>query len=194
MCRTRQVTTEYFVGYAVIAFLTLIQVGCGNSGRETVEQSKPLPTTTLVETRPTLPNESAPNWVGAVVNLHDLVAGDCFNRYSWSNDERLIEIDTKVDCSGPHQSEIYLRTEHPAQAGAPWPGDREMDAFATAECYGAFASFVGEIYELSELELGFLTPPRINFEDEVARFRGVHCYVYLEGNTKLVGTARGSKR
>ena len=53
---------------------------------------------------------------------------------------------------------------------------------------------MGEIYELSELELGFLTPPRTNFEDEVARFRGVHCYVYLEDDTELVGTARGSKR
>ena len=194
MCRTRRITTNYFAAYAATALLTLVQIGCTNSDGGPVEQSEAVPTTSLVETRPILPNESAPDWTGAVVNLHDLVAGDCFNRYSWSNDERLIEIDTKVDCSGPHQSEIYLRTEHPAQAGAPWPGDREMDAFATAECYGAFASFVGEIYELSELELGFLTPPRTNFEDEVARFRGVHCYVYLEDDTELVGTARGSKR
>ena len=129
-----------------------------------------------------------------MVNLHDLAAGDCFNQYSWSNDKRVIEIDTKVDCAGPHQKEIYLRAEHPARAGAPWPGDREMDAFATAECYGEFRDFVGEIYELSELELGFLTPSRTNFEDDVARFRGVHCYVHLGGDAELVGTARGSKR
>jgi hypothetical protein len=69
-----------------------------------------------------------------------------------------------------------------------------MDAFATAECYGAFSDFVDEIYELSELELGFLTPSRTNFEDDVARFRGVHCYVHLGGDAELVGTAGGSKR
>ena len=99
-----------------------------------------------------------------------------------------------MDCAGPHQKEIYLLTEHPARAGAPWPGDQEMDAFATAECYGAFSACGGESYELSELELGFLTPSRTNFEDDVARFRGVHCYVHLGGDAELVGTARGSKR
>lgn len=183
-----------FSGPAMLILLGLTVCSCTEDGKETMEQPHPASTTSLVETRPTIPNESAPDWVGAVVNVHDLAAGDCFNQYSWSNDERLIEIDTKVDCIGPHQKEIYLRTEHPARAGAPWPGDREMDAFATAECYGAFSDFVGVIYELSELELGFLTPSRTNFEDSVARFRGIHCYVHLGADTELVGTARGSQR
>jgi len=183
-----------FVGRAIVVLFALTAGGCTEPGKEADEQPGPTSITSLVETRPTVPNESAPDWVGAVVNLHDLAAGDCFNQYSWSNDERVIEIDTKVDCAGPHQKEIYLRAEHPARAGAPWPGDREVDAFASAECYGAFSDFVDEIYELSELELGFLTPSRTNFEDDVARFRGVHCYVHLGGDAELVGTARGSKR
>ena len=177
-----------------MVLLALTAGGCTRPGEQAAEHPDPTATTSLAETRPTVPDESAPNWVGAVVNVHNLAAGDCFNRYSWSNDERAIEIDTKVDCAGPHQKEIYLRTEHPARTGAPWPGDREMDAFATSECYGAFSDFVGEIYELSELELGFLTPSRTNFEDDVAQFRGVHCYVHLGGNAELVGTARGSRR
>ena len=194
MFHIRRMATMHFISRATIGLLALTQIGCTSSDRETVQESELVPTTSLVEVRPTLPDESAPDWIGAVVNLHDLVVGDCFNRYSWSNDERLIEIDTKVECSGPHHGEVYLRTEHPAQAGAPWPGDREMEAFATAKCYGAFASFIGQIYELSELELGSLTPSRANFEDDVARFRSIHCYVYLEGDTELVGTARGSNR
>jgi len=190
----RRLTAGHFVGSAIVVLLALTVGGCTNAREEAGEQPGPTSTTSLSETRPAVPNESAPDWVGAVVNLHDLAAGDCFNQYSWSNDERFIEINTKVDCAGPHQKEIYLRAEHPARAGAPWPGDREMDAFATAECYGAFSDFVDEIYELSELELGFLTPSRTNFEDDVARFRGVHCYVHLGGDVELVGTARGSKR
>jgi len=151
-------------------------------------------TTSIPETRPTLADEGIPNWVGDVVNLHDLEDGSCFNRYSWVQDDRQVEIDTRVPCFGPHQYEVYLRTEHPARAGAPWPGDREMEAFARTQCYGAFADFVGEIYELSELELGYLTPTRADFEHEKARFRGIHCYVQRGDGEEMVGSARNSRR
>ena len=151
-------------------------------------------TTSIVEVRPTLADEGIPNWVGDVVNLHDLEDGACFNRYSWVQDDRHVELDTRVPCGGPHQHEVYLRTEHPARAGAPWPGDREMEAFARAQCYGAFADFVGEIYELSELELGYLTPSRTDFEHEGARFRGIHCYLLRDDGEEMVGSARDSRR
>jgi len=151
-------------------------------------------TTSIMEVRPTLADEGIPNWVGDVVNLHDLEDGACFNRYSWVQDDRHVELDTRVPCGGPHQHEVYLRTEHPARAGAPWPGDREMEAFARAQCYGAFADFVGEIYELSELELGYLTPSRTDFEHEDARFRGIHCYLLRDDGEEMVGSARDSHR
>jgi hypothetical protein len=151
-------------------------------------------TTSILETRPTLADEGIPNWVGEVVNLHDVEEGSCFNRYSWVQEDRQVELDTRVPCIGPHQHEVYLRTEHPARAGAPWPGDREMEAFARTQCYGAFADFVGEIYELSELELGYLTPTRADFEHEQARFRGIHCYVQRGDGEEMVGSARDSRR
>ncbi len=151
-------------------------------------------TTSILETRPTLADEGIPNWVGEVVNLHDVENGSCFNQYSWVQEERLVEIDTRVPCIGPHQFEVYLRTEHPARAGAPWPGDREMEAFARATCYGAFADFVGEIYELSELKLGYITPTRADFEHEEARFRGIHCYVQRGDGEEMIGSARDSRR
>ena len=150
--------------------------------------------TSILETRPTLADEGIPNWVGEVVNLHDVEEGSCFNRYSWVQEDRQVELDTRVPCIGPHQHEVYLRTEHPARAGAPWPGDREMEAFARTQCYGAFADFVGEIYELSELELGYLTPTRADFEHEQARFRGIHCYVQRGDGEEMVGSARDSRR
>ena len=151
-------------------------------------------TTSIVEVRPTLADEGIPNWVGDVVNLHNLEDGACFNRYSWVQNDRHVELDTRVPCGGPHQHEVYLRTEHPARAWAPWPGDREMEAFARAQCYGTFADFVGKIYELSELELGYLTPTRTDFEHEDARFRGIHCYLLRDDGEEMVGSARDSRR
>lgn len=150
-------------------------------------------TTSIVEVRPTSSDEEAPDWVGEVVNLHDLEAGTCFNIYSWIRDNRQVAIDTLVPCRGPHQHEIYLRTAHPARPNAPWPGDQEMEAYARAECYAAFAGFVGLIYELSELELGYLTPSRADFEHDRAVFRNIHCFVHRADGSELVGTAAGSR-
>ena len=190
-------------GYGMVLALLLV-VACGSNTASTGPgdgdatqdvDADPAPSTTLiVEVLPSLANDEVPDWVGEVVNLHDLGAGTCFNSYSWVSEDRLIEIDTRVPCEGPHQYEIYLRTEHPARSGAPWPGDREMDAYARSECYATFAGFVGTIYELSELELGYLTPTRTDFEHEQAVFRGIHCYVYREDGGELVGTARDSRR
>ena len=170
-------------------------VACG--GADDLAERPPTattPSTTIVQSRPTLVDEEAPDWFGEVVNLHDLGAEACFNRYSWTQNDRNIQIDTVVPCTGPHQFEIYHLAEHPARQGSPWPGDREMEAFATAECYDAFADFVGTIYELSALELGFLTPSRASFEHDVAQFRGVHCYVFREDGVELTESAGGSLR
>ena len=100
--------TKRFVGRVIVVLLALTAGGCTDAREAAGEQPGPTSTTSLGETRPAVPNESAPDWVGAVVNLHDLAAGDCFNQYSWSNDERVIEIDTKVDCAGPHLSLIHI--------------------------------------------------------------------------------------
>jgi len=193
--RRQQGLTGSVAQLALLVVVGLAATACSDSGNPSeLPTSSTNPTTTMVETRPSLAEEQAPAWIGEVVNLHDLGGDACFNQYSWFQDERLVEIDTRVPCEGPHQFEIYRRAQHPARQDAPWPGDREMEAFATAECYNAFSDFVGTIYELSELELGFLVPRQTDFEHEAAQFRGVHCYVFEGDGTDMVGTARGSLR
>ncbi|HIG25776.1 MAG TPA: hypothetical protein EYG34_03545 [Acidimicrobiia bacterium] len=174
--------------------LALLANACGSQDTEDLATTDTVAPTTLVETRPTLVEENAPDWVGEPVNLHDLKAGDCFNQYSWATEDRQIELSTKVPCQAPHQFEIYKLVQHPARNGAPWPGDEEMVAFAISQCYESFEGFVGLIYELSELELDYLTPNRSNFEHEIAQFRGVHCYLYLDQGGELIGSSRGSQR
>tara|TARA_B110000438_G_scaffold230802_1_gene225918 strand:- start:256 stop:849 length:594 start_codon:yes stop_codon:yes gene_type:complete len=169
--------------------------GGGPSDKSIGEQGDEITasTTSLIEVRPTLTDIDIPDWTGEVVNLHELAPGTCFNSYAWVSNDRLVEIDTRVPCEGPHQNEIYLRTAHPARPGAPWPGDREMEAYAQAECYAAFVDFVGIIFELSTLELGYLTPSRADFEHDRAVFRNIHCFVHRSDNTDLIGTTAGSR-
>ena len=67
-----------------------------------------------------------------------------------------------------------------------------MQTFATSVCYEEFENFVGEIYELSELELRFRLQTEQTLKTLKARFRGIHCYVF-KNDGELIGTARGSK-
>ena len=47
---------------------------------------------------------------------------------------------------------------------------------------------------LTNMELGYLTPTRADFEHEQARFRGIHCYVQRGDGEEMVGSARDSRR
>ncbi len=69
-----------------------------------------------------------------------------------------------------------------------------MRGFALRVCYEQFEAFVGEIYELSVYEIGVFTPNRTNFEHEVARYRGVHCWLYEDSVESVSGSARGTAR
>jgi len=124
---------------------------------------------------------------GDPVNQFTFVPGDCFNRYEVGTDV----ITTKVPCEGPHQREVYSTVNHPAPFGEPWPGDEALQRYGSRLCYQSFETFVGVIYELSELGIGVLTPPRVNWEDARARYRGITCYLTRNDSRLLVGSMRG---
>lgn len=125
--------------------------------------------------------------LGDPLNQYTLVLGDCFNRY----DVGTTAITTRLSCDEPHQREVYFVATHPAPFGEPWPGDDPLQRYALRLCYQNFSSFVGVIYELSELGIGALTPPQPNWEDERARYRGITCYLTRNDGKPMVGSMRG---
>ena len=124
--------------------------------------------------------------VGDPVNKYTLNVGDCFNRYE------SIDVTTRVPCSNPHDREVFFKLTYPAPFGDPYPGAQALQKWGTTACYQQFQSYVGVIYELSELVIGVLTPTKENFEDERARYRGVTCYL-LRSGAQLTGSMRDSK-
>ncbi len=48
-----------------------------------------------------------------------------------------------VDCAGPHQQEVYAIVAQPGDAGAPYPGDDVLAAFADDSCLAAFTAVHG---------------------------------------------------
>ena len=131
---------------------------------------------------------------GEIINEYSLVEGDCFNRFEGLQAGRRLAITARIGCDEPHWAEVYHTFELDAPRPAVYPGDDAVRGFALRVCYEQFDTFVGEIYELSVYEIGVFTPNRTNFEHEVARYRGVHCWLYLRDEEQVSGTARGAAR
>lgn len=130
---------------------------------------------------------------GLIVNPYDLNVGECFNNYlTVLGDNEFQELTTVVDCAGAHDGEVYFQVIHPAPAGEPYPGVEEMEAWAQDQCYEQFTNFVGQEYELSELDIGILQPTNETWSDPIGRHREVTCYVEAWRGGRLLGSMRRS--
>ena len=131
---------------------------------------------------------------GEIIAEYNLADGECFNRLEGLQSGRRVTITARVGCDEHHLSEVFHTFEIDAPHPSIYPGDDAMQSFALRTCYKQFEAFVGEIYELSVYEIGVFTPTRTNFEDDAARYRGVHCWLYDVDGEPLVGTAAGTAR
>ena len=131
---------------------------------------------------------------GEIINEYSLVDGDCFNRFEGLQAGRRLAITARVDCEESHWAEVYHTFDLDAPHPAVFPGDDAVRGFALRVCYEQFDAFVGEVYELSVYEIGVFIPNRTNFEHEVARYRGVHCWLHDANDEPVSGTARGTAR
>ena len=131
---------------------------------------------------------------GEIISEYNLVEGDCFNRFEGLQAGRRLAITARIGCDEPHWAEVYHTFDLDAPASVVYPGDDAIRGFALRVCYEQFEAYVGEIYELSVHEIGVFTPNRTNFEHEVARYRGVHCWLYHIDDEPMSGTARDTSR
>jgi hypothetical protein len=130
---------------------------------------------------------------GLIVNPYEMEAGQCFNSYmTVLGDNQFQELTTVVDCTRPHDGEVYFQVFHPAGAGEPYPGPDEMRAWAEGHCYDQFERFIGQEYELSELDIGLLHPTEVTWSDPIGRHREVTCYVEAWRGGRLLGSMQGS--
>ena len=126
---------------------------------------------------------------GSVIDQFSLGAGDCFNRLENLSAGQSVVITSLISCTEPHDHQIYYLLNYPAPHPSIYPGDSVMREFAVQSCYQQFAEWVGNDYETSELDIGVITPPQSNFEDDDARYRVIHCWVSRFDGESLVGDA-----
>lgn len=141
--------------------------------------------TTIPEQGSSIPAEIR----GSVINQFSLSVGDCFNRLENLAAGQSVVITSLISCEEPHDHQIYHLLNYPAPHPSIYPGDDVMGEFAVQSCYRQFAQWVGNDYETSELDIGVITPPQSNFEDDVARYRSIHCWIERSDGEPLLGDA-----
>ncbi len=129
---------------------------------------------------------------GAIINQYTLAVGDCYDQIRDLRNGLPVVVTTKLACDTPHEFEVYSRLTFPAGFPALYPGDKVIRDFALQSCYRRFESWVGTKYETSVLDIEVLIPNQTNFEDPVARYRGIHCSVHRSDGELLTATTRGS--
>lgn len=187
------------LGGALLGVVVVLAAGCGDADPEAAPVDDPAAAAAAAvaasANAPTSTTEPGPvdplTIVGEIINPYDLDNGDCFNRVEDLRAGRKIVITSKIECEEAHMYEVFHFFEVDAPHPSIYPGDRAMEALAQQTCYSEFEAFVGEIYELSVFEIGTLTPTRSNFEDERARYRGIHCWLYRVDGELIEGSVRG---
>lgn len=141
-------------------------------------------------TPPTTFDFNAAYDLGEPIKFHQAEEGECLNEYDWVQDRQPKNLLIALDCSLPHDKEVYAINVFDAGPDDPYPGEELMKGIATRLCYNSFAEFVGETYEESIYDIDLTYPPRENYEDPIGRYRDIICMVVTSEQT--VGSARGS--
>jgi hypothetical protein len=120
---------------------------------------------------------------GLINGAVGLAEGDCFVGTSSVS---------AVGCDEPHDGEVYVVLEHPADAGEDFPGDNVVAAFADGQCFPRFEGYVGRRYAESALDYTIIYPTEEGWEriDD----REILCVLVTLDGSRLTGSSRGSGR
>ncbi|WP_223690064.1 septum formation family protein [Leifsonia poae] len=124
--------------------------------------------------------DAAPDSGGTPTDFPDLVVGECIDDLDDSYTGPGFPV---VDCSVPHDSEIYAI---PSVGSGSYPGDTAVENSADTSCHDAFAAYVGIAPEAAEA--GWSSYPPV--EETWDQIHSAICVVYLDGQT--TGSLKGS--
>jgi hypothetical protein len=166
------------------AILVVVPSACAGSDNSlpastTATTAAPAPTTTEV-----------PLDRGRQLFVYTPLVGDCFDKRAITANNRPTEVTLKLDCSLPHQNEVFAVIPYvlPDPANAGYPGRDVLRRFGKLECPKRYEAYVGRAYELSKYEIGYVDPT----ENTWASNRSIGCYLYDGSDHLLVNTVKGT--
>jgi hypothetical protein len=146
----------------------------------------PTPSTVVVVTTTT----TAPAPVAVVSNINEVAVGQCFVDDPGLADgdlgDELVEV---VDCSIPHQFEMFHVSAMDGPAGTPYPGDDVARNTAISRCHPAFDAYVGRVWAESRLGFTYVYPADFEWD---ANNRRVYCLLWDRLGRTLTSSMAGS--
>ena len=195
---------------AMLAGLAVL-TGCGGGGGGG-ETGGSTAETTSTAAPATTPTTEVPPDAAEVVYVYTPAIGDCFDRRRLEDGPAIL----LVDCTQPHTFQVFgvfdfdestlppnlvatdgLATTGEGTTGAvgagpqPWPGEDVLANAARRQCPPLFAEWVGVSYERSVLELSWIVP------DEVAWDNGdrtIGCTLWDTTTERMATDSRGTAR
>ena len=165
------------VATVVVAIVAL--AGCSGKPATTAATTTTAPPETTTTTE-------APLSAGKQISFYVPVVGDCFDVRSAPKTPTIY---LKLDCSLPHESEVFAILEI---TGKDYPGAPFLTAAAKKSCPPSWEAYVGAPYETSALEIGYLLPDPASWGNGIRHVTG--CLIQSGDGSRLVGSAKGSGR
>lgn len=176
--------------FAVMLVVTSVSACSGGGARSPQTTTAVTPSTERTTTTTTIPSVEE----GEVVSRHALGWGDCFDMRSTTRqgeDDTTTTLLVRFDCSLPHENQVFGIVDHPAGAGSPYPGARELLRFGRAECAERFEPFVGHEFPTSRFDLDVLVPTEAEWNGGDRR---IVCHLFDVEGRRTVGSAASSGR
>lgn len=131
---------------------------------------------------------------GIPIDPFAVQVGQCFNRYTFLQDYKPIEVASIRPCDLPHDAEMYAKRAVNEPSDAPYPEVAALNEIATLACYESFTDYVGLKFELSRYRIGIMLPPESRWANRAEPFRTIACYLTENRpSTKLNKSVRNAR-
>jgi hypothetical protein len=162
-----------------LAMAVMALAGCtGNAAKSattTITTTVPPETTTTAE---------APLTAGRQISFYVPAVGDCFDIRTADKGPPIY---LKLDCSIPHQNEVFATIEFTLKD---YPGEPFLRDGAKQTCPKSWEAYVGKPFETSSFELGYLLPDEATWGNGIRHTTG--CLIQPGSGERMVGSAKGS--
>jgi hypothetical protein len=129
---------------------------------------------------------SAVNYLGGSRPVEELAVGDCFDLAD--SDAEEVDSATKQECTEPHQYEMFFVGDLP---GGSYPSESDVELYVEANCFPAFATYIGLEYDSSELLASYFSPSEDGWNDGD---HSVQCATRDPNNAELTESLKDAAR
>ena len=122
---------------------------------------------------------------GRTIHSTELQVGDCYN---YDDSETQVSNVEVVDCSAPHQYEVYSNYQITQST---FPDESTMKSEQYAACHDTFETYVGVPYDQSQYDVTMLTPTENSWAQGD---HAITCSLAAKDDSLITGSLKGAAK